>query len=146
MLIHFPVPWKKKDRFSACVPVYFNAFQYMQYLWQNTGFESVETLARSRLTLLSANPTKWSNTLKRFNGFCRRIVWVCLTILWGWCLKSSEDHFSSGWNPKLHERLSNLTQEIVTKFRFSDDFRGNRIWLIHLNSLNVRSLVTFCSE
>ena len=31
---------------------------------------------------LSANPTKWSNTLKQFVGFCRRIVWVCLTILW----------------------------------------------------------------
>ena len=27
--------------------------------------------------LLSANLAKWSNTL----GFCRRIVWVCLTIL-----------------------------------------------------------------
>ena len=30
---------------------------------------------------LSANPTKWSNTL-----CCRRIVWVYLTILWGWHL------------------------------------------------------------
>ena len=28
----------------------------------------------------SANPTKWSN-------FYRRIVWVCLIILWGWRLK-----------------------------------------------------------
>ena len=32
------------------------------------------------LNLLTANPTKWSNG--------RRIVWVCLTILWGWCLKN----------------------------------------------------------
>ena len=30
---------------------------------------------------LSANPTKWSNTLKQFVSFCRRIVWMCLTIL-----------------------------------------------------------------
>ena len=25
---------------------------------------------------LSTNPKKWSNTLKRFAGFCRRIVWA----------------------------------------------------------------------
>ena len=31
---------------------------------------------------LSANPTKWSNTLKR-------IVWMCLTILRGWHFKGS---------------------------------------------------------
>ena len=35
-----------------------------------------------KVNLLSANPTKWSSTLKQFVGFCRRIVWVCLTILW----------------------------------------------------------------
>ena len=33
---------------------------------------------------LSTNPTKWSNTLKQFSGFWRRIVLVCLTILWDW--------------------------------------------------------------
>ena len=32
---------------------------------------------------LSANPTKWSNTLKQLVGKSQRIVWVCLTILWG---------------------------------------------------------------
>ena len=31
---------------------------------------------------LSANPTKWWNTLKQFVGFCEQIVWVYLTILW----------------------------------------------------------------
>ena len=36
---------------------------------------------------LGANPTKWSNTLKKFVGFCGRIVWACLTILWGLRLK-----------------------------------------------------------
>ena len=39
-------------------------------------------------TLLCLNPTKWSNALKQLIGNSRRIVWVCLTILWGWCLKS----------------------------------------------------------
>ena len=37
--------------------------------------------------LLSANPTKWSNTLKQFISNSLRIVWVCLTILLGWRLK-----------------------------------------------------------
>ena len=36
---------------------------------------------------LSANPTKWSNTIKQFVSNSRRIVWVCLTILCGCCLK-----------------------------------------------------------
>ena len=39
------------------------------------------------LDLLSANSTKGSNTLKQFVGCCRRIIWVGLTILWGWYLK-----------------------------------------------------------
>ena len=37
---------------------------------------------------LNANPTNWSNTLKQFVGNSRKIFWVCLTILWGWRLKS----------------------------------------------------------
>ena len=36
---------------------------------------------------LSANPTKWSNTLKQLLDNSRRIVWVCLVILWGWRLR-----------------------------------------------------------
>ena len=32
---------------------------------------------------LSANPTKWSNTLKQFVGKSQQIVSVCLIILWG---------------------------------------------------------------
>ena len=31
---------------------------------------------------LSTSLTKWSNTLKQFVGCCRRIVWVCLNVLW----------------------------------------------------------------
>ena len=41
----------------------------------------------SAIIPLSANPTKWSNTLKQIVGKSRRIVCVCLTVLWGWCLK-----------------------------------------------------------
>ena len=39
------------------------------------------------LNTLSANPTKWWNTLKEFIACYRRIIWVCLTIKWGWRLK-----------------------------------------------------------
>ena len=35
----------------------------------------------------SSNLPKWSNALKQFVGNNRRIVWVYLTILWGWCFK-----------------------------------------------------------
>ena len=42
---------------------------------------------RKTLNPLSANPTKWSNILKKFVGKTQQIVWVCLTISWGWCLK-----------------------------------------------------------
>ena len=36
---------------------------------------------------LSPNLSKWSNTLNQLVGSSRRIVCVCLTILWDWCLK-----------------------------------------------------------
>ena len=36
---------------------------------------------------LITNPRKWSNIFKQFVGCYRRIVWVCLTILWCWLLK-----------------------------------------------------------
>ena len=39
------------------------------------------------LNPLRANPTKWTNALTQFVGNSRQIVWVCLTILWGWRLK-----------------------------------------------------------
>ena len=38
-----------------------------------------------RVNPLSANPTKWSNTLSQFVGCCWRIIWV--SVLWGWRLK-----------------------------------------------------------
>ena len=41
----------------------------------------------SYLNLLSANCTKWSNTLKQFVGKLPANWWVCLTILWDWHFK-----------------------------------------------------------
>ena len=42
---------------------------------------------------LSANPTKWSNTLKQFIDKSQKIVWVCVAILWGWLLKGYQNKF-----------------------------------------------------
>ena len=44
---------------------------------------------------LSANPTKWSNTLKQFVGFCQRIVWMWC--VWSFLVSSllTSKHFSA---------------------------------------------------
>ena len=67
--------------------------QFLLYLaWKLKATNDKRCLQISLLTFvefdpLSFKPTKWSNTLKQFVGFCWRIVWVCLTILWGCHLK-----------------------------------------------------------
>ena len=43
--------------------------------------------AYEKFNPLSAITAKWSSTLKQFVGYRRGIIWVCLTILWGWRLK-----------------------------------------------------------
>ena len=48
------------------------------------------------LLTLSANPTKWSNTLKKFVVFCRQIVSMCLTIMSDWRLKNTCRNLFSG--------------------------------------------------
>ena len=48
------------------------------------------------INLLTANPKKWLNTLKQFVGFCRRIVWMCLSILCGW--RYATPLVSQKWN------------------------------------------------
>ena len=41
-----------------------------------------------RFNPLNVNPLKWSCILKQLVDNNRRIVWGCLTILWGWHFKS----------------------------------------------------------
>ena len=50
-------------------------------------FLQAQVFNERSLKPLSANPTKWPNTLKQFVGICRRIARVCFNILWDWCLK-----------------------------------------------------------
>ena len=54
-------------------------------------FNKQNPLSSSVLNFLNIKPeifyfnlTKWSNTLKQFVGTNQQIVWVFLTILWGW--------------------------------------------------------------
>ena len=63
---------------------------------------------------LSANPLKWSNTLKQFVGNNRRVVWVCLTIMWGWHLKGydTKKHHSK---KKCFCRPLNLSNKLKQK-------------------------------
>ena len=53
----------------------------------NADKKRISRLYYPHVNLLSASPTKWSNTLKQFVGFCRRIVWMCFTMLSGLALK-----------------------------------------------------------
>ena len=46
-----------------------------------------EASMESVLNPLGVNLKKCSNTFKQFVCHSRRIVWVCLFILWGWRLK-----------------------------------------------------------
>ena len=70
---------------------------------------------------LNANPTKWSNTVTQLVGCCRRIVfWVCLTILWGLALKGlkSETFCKNGsiivcWQ---HPKFANQIAKIQIRF------------------------------
>ena len=50
-------------------------------------FENIQCTAKRPFNRLSANTTKWSSTFKQFVSKSRQIVWVCLTILWGWRLR-----------------------------------------------------------
>ena len=97
-----------------------------------TYFARFEKPKKIKLNPLSANPTKWSSTIKQFVGFCRRIIWVCLTILWGWHLKgfreifiaSSLTHFEPMFSfiPVLSRvlQLKGKWKEILVRIWFSD--------------------------
>ena len=68
---------------------------YLQIFNSNSGYHGKVFSGQSEKNFelsqtfnhLNSNPTKWSNTLNNSSANCRRIVWVCLTILWNWRLK-----------------------------------------------------------
>ena len=65
--------------------IFFCIFHFVIFVMISIDVSSVYNATKTLVSFnpLSANPTKWPNTLKQFVGN----VWVCLTILWGWCLK-----------------------------------------------------------
>ena len=82
---------------------------YSELFWST--FSSIRTDYGQilRIFLRSANPTKWSNTLKQFVGYCQWIVWVCLTIFGSCCLKR-QDSVKHQWcciffTKKLHDGI-----------------------------------------
>ena len=86
----------KKSRplcFSSCALQNIFIFTPAKNYWPTTEcskrylIESTKAHLSSNVNLLSVNFTKWSNKLKELVGKSRQIVWVCLTILWGWQLK-----------------------------------------------------------
>ena len=58
-------------------------FHKFPFPYDNSLFQKLDLLVNP----LNANPTKWSKTLKQFVDCCRRIILVCLTILWSWRLR-----------------------------------------------------------
>ena len=62
-------------------------YQLVMFEYYTTQYPKNNLKFFLRVNLLSANFTKWSNTLKQFLRCCRRIVWLCLTILWDWRFK-----------------------------------------------------------
>ena len=55
--------------------------------WYLLNFDTAQIETVSLINPLSANLTKWPNTLKQFVGKSRRIVLVCLAIFVGLALK-----------------------------------------------------------
>ena len=82
---------------------------------------------------LSANPTKWSNTLKQFVGNRRLIIWVCYTILKGWYIKG------------LMVSSQKMKFSIKDFFSKCDQIHGKlRIWLHLLNKSLMENFI-FCA-
>ena len=71
---------------KSCQGYYCQGYFCTVHIRKQTSFFLRTTVQR----LYRPLPVPWNNfiwnTLKQFVEFFWRIVWVCLTILWGWCL------------------------------------------------------------
>ena len=59
----------------------------MRLLYQTYIYLSIQEIIVFLIDPLTANPTKWSNTLKAIRWLLQKNCRVCLTILWGLLLK-----------------------------------------------------------
>ena len=108
--------WNVFNTFSTDVPIL-----YLLKTSENRFFSDAHNNALGRnlllrcislirlLSPLSAKRTKWSNTLKQFVSYCRRIVWVCFV----------------GLAPKIEGLISLEQTNIVETF----------VWKYEVNSL-----------
>ena len=94
---------------------YFSKKAVIHFLGQGC-IRFVSTWNKRKVNPLSANPTKWSNTLKQFVGNSRRIVWVCLTILWGWRFKSYWSDTVSFKIPIIKWYISGILNKIIKRY------------------------------
>ena len=94
-------PWFYLNNFTKWRSVY--EIQYFNWFTINS-FDA-----------LSANLTKWSNTLKQF----RRIVWVCLIILRDW--------------PKMIKHIKGLILQNSLIFFLKTIQNNNELWILILN-------------
>ena len=88
---------------------------------------------------LVANLTKCSNTLKQFVGSCRRIIWVCLTILWGCRLRGLDDKITKALMEDYDRKINRsfrVDRNNYQRFRYfqSKDVVDNFDIFIHLIS------------
>ena len=88
-------PWAlvKKNKDFKNLTVGSTNIEHFKLYWSTVVIIFGAAAKISIVNSLSANLTKWSSTFKKCVSCCQRIAWVCLTILWGWCLK--------GYNPPL---------------------------------------------
>ena len=98
-----------------------------------------------KVTLYAPTPQNGQTFLKNSSAVCQRIVWMCLSILWGWRLKGSE------WNNDLKKKsFGNLSclsvsrmaivlfNQIFTKNDFTAKNIHGNVNLPELFSLNQR--------
>ena len=77
-MLHLHTLWKHHRRFLTLS----GGYRDKTLPWKRIGIK--KDIVTKWINPLSDKRTKWSNILKQFVGNSRRIVWVCLTILWGW--------------------------------------------------------------
>ena len=82
-LAHFP--YRSPYRIHFCMP---SQVTLKLKLLVPTAFILKQTVSPVYVNPLTTDLTKCSNTFKPFVGNSRQISWVCLTIFWGWRLKS----------------------------------------------------------
>ena len=90
---------------------------------------------------LSANPTKWSNTLKQFLGFCQRIF-----DQWGWHLKGSFSYSCPILSILITSGLSNFNSKQIEEIWEMAEIKPAVLQCECHPYLVQKKLINFCKE